>query len=170
MSHQLRLAGMWLLQLQLLRSPCLRLGWGMWVFSGHLEEQEGAWSALAVAAVPASPWPGGQRGAPARCCCCCSSVLAALVWLLCLLGQSQCSLCRFNSVHSTFKTCQQQENVWFSPAFITFFFFLLFRLIMPVMLWLRIYTVACSPGSLPGSMRALRYCCFVLVKKSIEIL
>lgn len=42
---------------------------------------------------------------------------------------------------------------------------------MPVMLWLRICTAGCSPGLLPGSMRALRYCCFVLVKKkSIEIL
>lgn len=28
-SHQLRLAGMWLLQLQLLQSLCLGLGWGM---------------------------------------------------------------------------------------------------------------------------------------------
>lgn len=68
-------------------------------------------------------------------------------------------------INSTFRTPQQQEDVWISPVFIIFFFFLLFRLIMPGMLWLRICTVACSPGLLPGSMRALRYCCFVLVKR-----
>lgn len=84
-SHQLRPAGMWLLQLQLLQSLCLGLGWGMWAFR---EQLEGSWSALVVSAGPASLWPGAE--------------------LLCPLRHSQCSLCWFHSVHSTFKTCQQQ--------------------------------------------------------------
>lgn len=102
----------------------------------------------------------GRAGRELECpgCGCCSSqpmarraepVLPVLVLL----------------INSTFRTPQQQEDVWISPVFIIFFFFLLFRLIMPGMLWLRICTVACSPGLLPGSMRALRYCCFVLVKR-----
>lgn len=55
-----------------------------------------------------------------------------------------------------------------SPAFIIFFFFLFYRLIMLAMLWLRIYTVASFLGLLPESTRALRYHCFTPVRKSIE--
>lgn len=39
---------------------------------------------------------------------------------------------------------------------------------MLAMLWLRIYTAASFLGLLPGSTRALRYCCFMPVRKSIE--